>query len=108
MEKIGQDRSVMNVRRGRHYGMNDLGFATERGTFHGIECSDVFISLLNNWFSRSLMAENVSNFVETGLSGFVFQMAAKADCRRWHFRFDWFRRRLVSTQPIFPVLLGLD
>ena len=29
MEKIGQDRSVMNVRRGRHYGMNDLGLAID-------------------------------------------------------------------------------
>ena len=27
MEKIGQDGGVMNVRRGRHYGMNDLGLA---------------------------------------------------------------------------------
>ena len=27
MKEIRQDRGVVNVRRGRHYGMNDLGFA---------------------------------------------------------------------------------
>ena len=29
MEEVGQDRGVMNVRRGRHYGMNDLGLAVD-------------------------------------------------------------------------------
>ena len=38
---------------------------TERCTFHGIECIDVFKSLPNNLFFRSLMTESVSNFVQT-------------------------------------------
>ena len=29
MKEIGQDRGVMNVRRGRHYGMNDLGLTVD-------------------------------------------------------------------------------
>ena len=50
MEEIGQDGGVMNVRRGRHYGMNDLGLAIDpdRGLYplSGVHAKRPLIALL--------------------------------------------------------------